>query len=399
MEHNNIEIEIISEYERFAGLQPVWNDLLAKSASDHVCMTFEWFRAWWDAFGANNRLFVLLMREGGRLIGIAPLMRERTLHRGIPVQRIGFMANDHSPCCDFIMEHTRVEALNAVIAYLQHQSGWDMLALENVPRSSPTHEVLRAGMADGGMRYGVQPGLRSPYIEITTEWDRYFATRSKKFRKVVKNKINRINRCGEYAVSLYNGGADVRGIIERITEISRNSWKQRQRNALGSSPETLQFFTSLSHEAERNKWIRIWVLTINGKDAAYEYHLQRDGRVYALRADYDERYRDSSPGSVLDLHIVKRLFEDGCGEYDLCGSNNFYKMNWTSTVHDHSRFLAFNRGPFGRMLYFLEFGVVASLRKNGLLRRVKDTLAAAGGNRSLKREVPPQDADEERVFL
>jgi hypothetical protein len=74
-------------------------------------------------------------------------------------------------------------------------------------------------------------------------------------------------------------------------------------------------------------------------------------------------------------------------------------MNWTSTVHDHSRFLAFNRGPFGRMLYFLEFGVVASLRKNGLLRRVKDTLAAAGGNRSLKREVPPQDADEERVFL
>ena len=367
-----MEIEIINDLGRWRAMREIWDETLEQSPANHVCMTFEWFRAWWAAFGARHQLFVMVVKEKGKVIGIVPLMCGRTRYRGIPLRTIGFMANEHSACCDFIVERKRENVIEAAVEYLKRQCAWDIMVFENVPRYSPTHEILRSSFARYDMLSGVRDGLRSPYIDMAEDWDTFFAQRTKKFRKVLKNKINRIARLGNYTVSLYDTIEDEPGLLKRLAEISRNSWKARRHNALASRPETLCFFNDLSHRAGRKQWLRIWILTVNGMDIAYEYHLRRGATDYGLRADFNEEYRESSPGSVLDLHIVKHLFRDGCRKYDLCGSDDFYKMNWTTKVREHSKFMVFNSGLICRALHYFEFNVVSRLRRNSVLRRMKE---------------------------
>src|SRR6266508_3618967 len=53
-----------------------WDNLLGGSVSDVVFLTWQWQRAWWRHFGANEdcKLHLLTFRdERGTLVGIAPL--------------------------------------------------------------------------------------------------------------------------------------------------------------------------------------------------------------------------------------------------------------------------------------------------------------------------------------
>ena len=67
---------------------------------------------------------------------------------------------------------------------------------------------------------------------------------------------------------------------------------------------------------------------------------------------------------MLDYYIVKNIFSGiGIKEYDLGGSSDFYKKNWTNFERKHVNFLLFNKSFLGSFSYFLEFIAVGWLKK------------------------------------
>ena len=80
--------EVVTDYEAFAALQPEWNDVARRAQATSPFLLHEWFRTWWDAFGAGHSLHVVIARDGNRLVGIAPLMAEQVHMYGLPVRRL-----------------------------------------------------------------------------------------------------------------------------------------------------------------------------------------------------------------------------------------------------------------------------------------------------------------------
>jgi len=81
-----------------------WNDLVDRTPdSDNVFLRHEWFRAWWEGFGRGKELLVLLIRSGGRLIAIAPLMRCWASYHGAPMRLVSLITNDHTNRSDLIV--------------------------------------------------------------------------------------------------------------------------------------------------------------------------------------------------------------------------------------------------------------------------------------------------------
>ncbi len=79
-----LTLEIADSFDEAFGSEVVpgiitreeWSELLAASASDVVFMTWQWQSLWWKHFGEGEscRLHLLAVRrEGGALVGIAPL--------------------------------------------------------------------------------------------------------------------------------------------------------------------------------------------------------------------------------------------------------------------------------------------------------------------------------------
>jgi Fe-coproporphyrin III synthase len=359
-----LAVELVDTFEQFQSLEKEWNGLLARCGYDTVFLRHEWFSCWWRSFGKGRKLSVLLAREGGELAGAAPLMIDKGAFRGVKVRRVAFIGNDNTPRADFIIPARPGDVLGAVFAFLnEHKNLWDIIDLENIPSDSPNIPALSSLFEELKTRYCVKEGLHSPFIRIASDWNSYYSAKSDKFRKVFRNKVNRVKRLGEYSVKKTESVDASPGILDEIRKISKLSWKGECGRDLSSIPGDSEFFERLSVAAGAKGWLNIWTLSVNGENIAYEYHLKYGNRVHGLRADFKEALKDYSPGSVLDLHIVQSTFDGRAAEYDMTGSNDFYKRNWTQDVHDHSRVIVFNGNVLGKFLYFLEAGVIGGAKR------------------------------------
>lgn len=361
---NNLKIEVITGFEDFLSLERVWNNLLEQSQNDVVFLRHEWFKSWWIGFGKDKELFILVVKDEKEIIGLAPLMIASSRYRGMWVKQISFMENDNTPQTDFILTERKKEAVGLIIECLQaHREKWDVIYLRNIPKVSENNEILSNILKQNKMLFRWKDGLCSPFVQMDSDWKTYFQSRSAKFRKVLRNKINRLQRLGAYTIQQFerieNNGKPLAGILE----ISRNSWKAKFQKDIATNRENKTFFEELSRIAADKGWLKIWLLTLGHKPLAYEYHLLYQNREYALRADFDEKYRQNHPGSVLDAHIMQNIFENNLKEYDLGGSNDLYKINWTSQVKNHSNFLIFNQNFKGVSLYILEFKLIVFIKK------------------------------------
>ena len=67
---------------------------------------------------------------------------------------------------------------------------------------------------------------------------------------------------------------------------------------------------------------------------ATELQLVDDGIVSALRSDFDSKHDKVSPGSYLNMELLKSLFEGGETEYRMGPGTNPYKRRWAEGAVD-----------------------------------------------------------------
>src|SRR5213594_3990640 len=89
-----IRVEPVRDIRGFEALRDEWSDLLAASASDCFFLTWEWLHTWWKHLSEKRKLFLLTAREGGHLLGIAPLvLRPPRLRSLIPFRALEFLGS------------------------------------------------------------------------------------------------------------------------------------------------------------------------------------------------------------------------------------------------------------------------------------------------------------------
>jgi len=77
MQTGGIEVELIEDRQRIPFSARDWNELSARSETNTIFQTYEWFDAWWSVFGPHNDLFFLVLRKRGEVVGFAPFMLRR----------------------------------------------------------------------------------------------------------------------------------------------------------------------------------------------------------------------------------------------------------------------------------------------------------------------------------
>ncbi|MEV5433856.1 GNAT family N-acetyltransferase [Streptomyces sp. NPDC052701] len=77
---------LCSDEREFAALGPAWERLYRRCAAATPFQSHAWLHSWWTSYGSPGRLRLVLVRDGGELRAVAPLMRTgRTLPRLVPL--------------------------------------------------------------------------------------------------------------------------------------------------------------------------------------------------------------------------------------------------------------------------------------------------------------------------
>ena len=328
-------VEVVRDLRSLAALQLPWNRLLAESAADTVFLTWEWVLAWWGMKGgAGEEPFVLAVRDGDRLVGIAPLrLRTRRLAGALPLRILEFAPREVSDCSDVVAAAGREPEVCAALADFlagEARGAWDVWRLTEVPEESPTWRSLPAGLGDRGLPCRHQPGSVRPYASLADGWEAYLATRSTKFLKRVRWERRHAHRSFAVELRCVTEREDLHRHLDRLLELQARQWGGR--SAIADDPRFRAFHARFFDLAAAEGWPRMYALHFDSRLVGVQYWLEHSSILSYYQSGQDPDYDRWSVGTLLLHEVIEAGAATGVREVDLLRGDEAYKSNWATGV-------------------------------------------------------------------
>jgi CelD/BcsL family acetyltransferase involved in cellulose biosynthesis len=359
-----MRVRRIDTIEAFEALAPLWQAVATESGQTSPFLSHDWFGCCWRAATAARQPEVLLVEDSAGPVAVVPLVHWGGALHGLPVRFVGMLNAPDTAFADWLIVGRPEPVIEAVMGDLTTRGDWDVLALNSVPASSLTLKALQ-GWLPGRYRWQPIGSIRSPYLNTAGTWQEFWAGTSQRFKKTVRNVRNRLAKVGTVSVEEHRIVSPDSSVFADLLAVSARSWKAKDKLAIATMPGMADFFHELTARASARGWLRLWIMRLDGKPVATEYQLEADGRVHALRADFDAEVPDElSPGTHLTAEIVRALFgRDSVYEYDMGPGDNEYKSRWASATHELGRLRVFRPGAYGTLLHTVEARVLAAVRR------------------------------------
>lgn len=356
-------IEVVTDWAAFMRLEPEWNAAVSGAHVTHPFLLHEWFRTWWECFGAGRELHVVVARDSHGVTGIAPLMVEQVHMYGLSVRKLDLIHNDHTPRADWIIVRSRPDTCAALWNAIRVSPvRWDLLQLSRLADDSPTLATVSALAGREGCLTGAWRGDASPYLTLPETWDSYWASRNAKFRSNVRNRLSRLSQFGEVRLEVIDDGADVRA-CEDALRLEASGWKAETQTSIASRPAVRQFYLSLAERAAARGWLRLLFLSVGGRRVATSYSARFDDTLFLIKTGYDPTYAACAPFKLLTYLALQHACAHGVREIDFLGDAESWKLEWTDARRPHDWLFVFADTMRARLLHSLKFQVVPGLKQ------------------------------------
>ena len=359
-----VSVAVVTDETVFFDLEAEWNDAVDRAGLTHPFLRHEWIRTWWECFGSGGRLHILIVRAGGRIAAIAPLMAETVWMYGIPVRRLRLLHNDHTPRADFIVADRPDQSYRAIWAALRQTSAsWDVLQLGQLPQETATEQAIRALATADGCKSGVWRSGDAPYFELNGSWDQYFNGLSSKFRQNLRNRLSRLTRLGEPVLETLDDPAAILAARDDAFRLEASGWKHQEGTSVAADPAVHRFYSLLAERASARGWLRLLFLSVNGRRIAVSYGACYANRLFLFKTGYDPDYAQHSPFKLLTYFAFRRAFADGLREVDFLGDAEAWKLEWTSTTRPHDWLFVFGGSSRAALVHRAKFQIGPALKR------------------------------------
>jgi CelD/BcsL family acetyltransferase involved in cellulose biosynthesis len=357
-----MRVTVIDDVSGLGALRERWQEVLREADPNHVFMTWEWCFSWWKYFGGEGgrRLFVMVVEDGGDVVGLAPLMLFID-HRGggCKVRYLHFMGfrfkqrwNDWMD----VIAVRREAALRAIMEYLaERQHLWDYLDLWDLAADSGTIEILEGIAPDHGFSIEEKTlKITCPYMPTVSDWEGYYRSqRSKQVSGDPERQVRRLRATGDLKVEFADETSDLMASLDALFDLNERQRTVRKQPAMFADARYREFYRELARVFPRN-WLDCSVLRLNGTAIAVHFGFRYNRKLYFCTPAFDPDYMSFGPGKVLLRYLVEDCFADeNIGEFDFLAGREPYKYEW-ATAERHSYRLrianAHASGLVGKML-------------------------------------------------
>lgn len=345
-----------------------WNFLLKESNSNSFFLRWEWLYNWWIIYGNKpNQLWIIIVKEGNTLIGIAPTYLKRTLG----FNRIYFLGSNEvcSDYLDLIVRRGYEEsAISSILSFFQqNQKLWNMACLADIPLTSKTTGLIHEIGENKQLNISEEPRY-CYYISLHQNWDSIYEDFNSIIRNIIKKKIKRLEVIGEIKFIEANSYDDIKKLFPIFLTLNTKRLRMMNVTSPFLEPSFLAFHEAVINEFEDPEITRLFLLYIKDKPIAGLYIFNDNNTWFYYQSGFDTDWKQYSPGTLLMYHAIKCAFDRKAHEFDFLRGNEKYKSYWTKEKRINIKIKIYNNSLKGRLMKYTD-QVIAKINK--LIKRCK----------------------------
>jgi CelD/BcsL family acetyltransferase involved in cellulose biosynthesis len=320
-----MRLEELTSTADLDSLLPDWWSLYERCPGATPFHSPDWLRSWWDDFGFGD-LWILALREGDRLVGIAPLFIHpyRDGHQGLlrQVSPVGIGITDYT---DFLFDPQYAASASEMI--LQHlverRTIWDACDLQGLREGSP---LLRAAAPPGlGLRLVMdQP---CPLISLPKSPEEFVGSLSSNRRHSYQTARKKLQQLGPVSFEVAGSGSWIE-LLEALFRLHQSCRLDRNRPAIFGSAKLRRFHRRVGQAFLCRGWLRMTAMRIGPQIASVLYGFACGRRAYYYQSGFDSNLQKLSPGTAIMGYAIEHAILEGLTEVDLLRGKEPYKYWW-----------------------------------------------------------------------
>ncbi len=298
----------------------VWRELEPRARHATPFMSSGWAQAWWRHYGEGVTPCVVEVRDGGRAVGLAPLVQRR---RG-PLRVLEPVGMDPGDYWTVLAEpglEAPVQA--AVLDALRARRGhWDAWIL----RCLPVESTLEAAVDRAGLPSLVRPRIPAPGIDLPDSFDAYLRSVSSNRRQNLRRHLRRLDE-GEVTLRPVTDPDALPATIRRWQGFREAQWSAQEKaiNPAHLSARLAAFVTDCARDLLPTGQVLIWEFEVAGEVVGCYVNFADDEAFNWWLGGFDPAHAKLGLGKIAIAHGIRTSIDAGRARFDFGRGAEPYK--------------------------------------------------------------------------
>lgn len=300
-----LAIEEITSADRAEALRSEWNNLWERCPHATPFQTPEWQLAWWNAFGADKKLWLVLLRDQvtKRLVALLPAM---ILPGENKLMFIGAAVSDElDMLAELELAHPAARTFLSQVRNARHR--WSHCELAPLPESSP-------------LRQGATVHDVMPVVDLSQPLSVNMRRNLRQYRR----RAEKIGTVDFESASERNFDE----LFDALVDLHCARWHRQNQPGVLCESTVRKFHTRAARALLRRGIARVLVLRVNGRIVAGFYGFLCRGQMRSYIGGFDPDLSQLSPGTLIIGHAMEQARREGARTFSFLRGAERYKYLW-----------------------------------------------------------------------
>jgi CelD/BcsL family acetyltransferase involved in cellulose biosynthesis len=323
--------DIIRGRKEVFALEEEYKSLYDSLSCPNVYMSPEWVYTWLLSLGRSYNVIFLTCRDAGRLVGVWPFFEYTQPVFGTGLMPVGAqVADSFDPVA-------RPDCLSAMAdALIDAAQGFTFIWLPLLTLDF-TNQILEPALA------AKRPShlLRKRMPRFLVGLDRFGSYQEfldsvfgPKTRQSLRRKERKLQEAGDTSMEFLETPETITPWLKKIITLELDSWKGAKGVGIFRSASLRSFYHLLIENLAAQRRLRLAILTIDGRLAAYEIGLLGPDTYCMHTMSFCPEFAALSPGRLLMLRSLERCMLEKRRVYDFMQNDQEFKRQMAT--HDSS---------------------------------------------------------------
>jgi len=342
-----MKIVEVTDYAHFLSLREQWHEVL-KRCNHSIFSTWEWLSTWWKHFGSDKKLLILLAKENGKIVGIAPLMYSVQSMFGLKRGKIEFIGTHASDYTDFILTENKEKCVKSFIAHLNNiPEKWEYVDLLDIPQNAECLSFIQQVSKDFTKSH------KCYSLSLPDSHEIFKKRLSKNLRYYLRRNLRKLSDSNDVNFVDYSNNYSLNKGMNILFELHQKRWTSQGFSGVFAEEKIRNFHIDVAQSFSENGWLGLYSLDISDKPVSATYGFKYQSTFYGYLSGLDPEYSQYTVGNLLLDHVINRCISAGLTCVDFLRGDEDYKNRWKARHSWNYQSILIRKGCFSSIQHWL----------------------------------------------